>query len=294
MSIANRMDLNSLIFILQGHAKSLNLPAAAQQKAAQKISGQKKTAAKKKFRFALNQQQNVRCAVHVVPSVKDHEELWFSDAEMKHIRANAIHDVKYYRKYRPDFTQCVEVLANSANIISNNTNSSERNHTATVEKTMKKLMADSYARGLEVHIVGLLADIRRETVRAVIDEQKECRMCGDSPDITAESLREQSLAYSSQSKTFALKMAQCDQIEALKASLSSRWEAEGPEASSLSCKVKRNTSSSSSNQNTPKKSASRSSSNSRSSTNSSAGASPKIKKATTTSKSSTFRRVVEC
>lgn len=215
MNLANKMDLSSLIFILQGHAKAQNLPAAAQAKAASKISGKstKTSNVEKKFRFAMANNENVKCVYHVVPSAKDSTEMWWSDAEMKAIRGAAIQDVKYYRKYRADYKQTVELLANAG--VHEGVFSPQ-----TVEANLKKLMEDSYARGLEVHIVNLLSDLRKETVRAVLEEQAECRMCGDAPDITAESLREQSMAYTIQSRTFALKLAQCDQVEALKASLS--------------------------------------------------------------------------
>lgn len=212
MNIANKMDLSSLIFILQGHAKAQNLSAAGQAIAASKISG-KKRIVQKKFRFAMANNDNVKCVYHVVPSVKDAQEMWWTDNEMKAIRGAAIQDVKYYRKYRADYKQTVELLANAG--------VHEGVFTpATVEANLKKMMEDSYARGLEVHIVNLLSDLRKETVRAVLEEQAECRMCGDAPEITAESLREQSMAYTIQSRTFALKLAQCDQVEALKASLS--------------------------------------------------------------------------
>lgn len=214
MGLANKMNVSSLIFILQGHAKAQNLPLAAQAQAAAKISGQPKDGPKpeKKFRFATVNNDMVKCVYHVIPSAKDDKDMWWTDAEMKAIRGAAIQDVKYYRKYRADYKQTVELLANAGvheGVFS----------PATVEANLKKLMEDSYARGLEVHIVNLLSDLRKETVRAVLEEQAECRMCGDAPDITAESLREQSMAYTIQSRTFALKLAQCDQVEALKASL---------------------------------------------------------------------------
>jgi hypothetical protein len=203
---------------LQGHAKAQNLPAAAQFQAAIKISGKKQSAGPKQFRFALANNDMVKCVYHVVASVKDNPDMWWSDTEMKQIRGAAIQDVKYYRKYRSDFKQTVELLASA----SEGTFSPQQ-----IQANMKKLMEDSYARGLEVHIVNLLSDLRKETVRAVLEEQAECRMCGDSPDVTAESLREQSMAYTIQSRTFALKLAQCDQVEALKASLSSQaWESD--------------------------------------------------------------------
>lgn len=220
MGLANKMDVSSLIFILQGHAKAQNLPLAMQAQAAAKISGQTKDGPKpdKKFRFAMVNNDMVKCVYHVIPSAKDEKDMWWTDAEMKAIRGAAIQDVKYYRKYRADYKQTVELLANAG--VHEGVFSPQ-----TVEANLKKLMEDSYARGLEVHIVNLLSDLRKETVRAVLEEQAECRMCGDAPDITAESLREQSMAYTIQSRTFALKLAQCDQVESLKASLAAGWDA---------------------------------------------------------------------
>jgi len=220
MNIANKMDLSSLIFILQGHAKTQNLPVSAQVAAAAKISGKDaKAKVDKNFRFATANNDMVKCVYHVVESVKDCQDMWWTDAEMKQIRGAAIQDVKYYRKYRADYKQTVEILANAG--VQEGVFTPQ-----TIEANLKKLMEDSYARGLEVHIVNLLSDLRRETVRAVLEEQAECRMCGDTSDITAESLREQSMAYTIQSRTFALKLAQCDQVEALKASISNKWEAD--------------------------------------------------------------------
>ena len=83
MNIANKMDLSSLVFILQGHAKAQNLPFAAQAQAAAKISGKKSgSGADKKFRFAMANNDNVKCVYHVVDSVKDAQEMWWTDAEI--------------------------------------------------------------------------------------------------------------------------------------------------------------------------------------------------------------------
>ena len=120
MSVASKMDVSSLIFILQGHAKSQNLTMVSQTQAAAKISGRSKpgqedgsSRPKKKFRFATVNNNMVKCVYHVVPSAKDCQEMWWTDAEMKQIRGAAIQDVKYYRKYRADYKQTVEILANS-------------------------------------------------------------------------------------------------------------------------------------------------------------------------------------
>ena len=92
-----------------------------------------------------------------------------------------------------------------------------------LQNAMKRLVQDSFARGLEIHICSQLGRRRKETVQAVLEEQQECWASNDSYDTTSHCLREQSLAYSQWSSKFAEKMAQCDTIDALQASLS-RWE----------------------------------------------------------------------
>jgi hypothetical protein len=84
---------------------------------------------------------------------------------------------------------------------------------------MKKLLQDTYARGLEVHIVPLLSQRRKDTVQAVLEEQRECQQCQDSYETSSHCLREQSIAYSQLSKTFAVNMAECDHLDALQASM---------------------------------------------------------------------------
>jgi hypothetical protein len=94
-----------------------------------------------------------------------------------------------------------------------------------LEDHMKSLMSaeHSYARGLETHIVKMLSDHRKSTVSAVLEEQRECKICNDDYDTTTHCLREQSIAYSNMSAKFAYAMARCDQIDALKASMSA-WQ----------------------------------------------------------------------
>lgn len=195
----------------------------------------------KQFRFAeVRGGKAVRCVIHEIESIKSMSELWFSDQEMSNIRQSAIKDVKWYRKHRHDYISNVEKLVTHASEeqqkalnLENDGDNKENNidkeaegmdvppvPTSTlsssqklmpnneIEELMKKFMQDSYSRGLEVHICNMLAELRRETVVAVLEEQAECKACGDSYDITAESLRMQSLAYTEQSRSFAKKLAQ--------------------------------------------------------------------------------------
>lgn len=217
MAIAQKLPIHSLVHLLQGHARAqasnylTSVPAAARQVSAEETSKGGPHMIKK-FRFAEISGNRVRSIVYEVETVKEIKGLWWNEEEMMDMRRNAIDAVKYFRRHRPDYTANVETVATGSD-------------KDVVENAMKSLTQDSYARGLEAHIVTLLSSSRRETVAAVLEEQKECKLCQDSYELTCESLRGMSLSYSSTSRTFAGKMAECDHIEALKAVLG-KWEPE--------------------------------------------------------------------
>ena len=221
MQIAERLNFEQLTHLLQGKTHSeLNLPPLppTRSPSSRAVTSTSPIAPAtpilkrvKKFRFALIAgDKHVRSVVHEIQSIKRMQHLWWSDEEMLQIRRQAIDTVRHFRSRRPSFIQAVETVASS-------------NDPALVEASMKQLTRDSFARGLETHIVSFLSQARSETVKAVLEEQMECRTCNDSYEVTCESLRGQSLAYSQASNAFATRMAGCDQVEALKATLS-QWE----------------------------------------------------------------------
>jgi hypothetical protein len=185
---------------------------------------------KKLFRWAEITNEKVRTVVHEIESIKDQEELWWQPQEMHEIRSDLIETVKFYRKRRPGYIQSVEIVAKHAGEIAQQTTSGGKEandihsqQLQILETHMKSLMSaeHSYARGLETHIVKMLSEHRKSTVAAILDEQNECMECKDDYETTTHCLREQSLAYSNMSSKFAYAMARCDQIDALKASMSS-------------------------------------------------------------------------
>lgn len=213
---------------------------------------------KKLFRWAEVTGDKVRTLVHEIESIKSCMELWWQPAEMHTIRADLVETVKFYRKRRPGYIQSVEIVARHAGELCNSKPTSTAEPTAenasmtptstaptattskedqlsacfnhqqqVLEDHMKSLMSaeHSYARGLETHIVKMLSDHRKSTVSAVMEEQRECKICGDDYDTTSHCLREQSIAYSNMSSKFAYAIARCDQIEGLKASMS-EWKQE--------------------------------------------------------------------
>ncbi|GAX16806.1 hypothetical protein FisN_5Hh178 [Fistulifera solaris] len=214
MAIANKMSIRSLMHLMQGHARALNLPSDYVETMAETVVSSGKPVRKivKKFRFD-EEDGSIKNHIHSIDSLKDFKDLWISGEEMNDIRYDAIQAVNYFRKYEPTYTEAVETIASSYRDKSPQAE-------MILEDAMRKIIQESFARGLEPHIVSLLSDRRTELVRAVLAEQKECRMCKDSYEITSQCLREQSLAYSEQSTFFADKIAECDHIEALKACLS--------------------------------------------------------------------------
>lgn len=228
MKIAELLSIDQLTHLLQGNARAkLNLPPLPPPPSSssptnlttttdEKESSDMKRRLTKKFRWAdIAGGTSVRCVIHeiesLVPLAKD---LWWTDEEMSRIRKRAIDTVKFFRKNRPIYIQAVDAVG-----LGRETN------TSTIEKHLKQLIQDSFARGLEVHIVPALQQVRAEIVASVLEEQNECRNCHDSYDLTCESLCGQSLAYSSQSRAWAAHLASCDHIDALKASVSV-WTAE--------------------------------------------------------------------
>jgi hypothetical protein len=231
LSMAKHMSLRSLLHLLQAQAmandhnhmaqsQSSNHPilvdddsdeTTTQPKSSFNNNNKKPLAKRQKqFRFCEVRDHQVRVVVHEVERWKHMKELWTQPEEAQAIRSDLIQTVQYFRRNRPLYTQAVEIVANSTECKS------------VVEQHMRVLMEDSCARGLEAHVVSLLSENRKETVRAVLQEQSDCRSAQDTDEMTSYCLREKSLVTSPLSTGFAKKMGQCDQIEALKAKMS-RW-----------------------------------------------------------------------
>lgn len=227
MDLAKRLTMKSLLHLLQGHVRANNPPidyirryndalessGRNETSASNQLQGVVKTkplAKQKKFRWAEVTDEKVRAVIYEVESIKEHKALWWTPKEMQAIRAELIDVVHFFRKRRPEYIQSIEIVAR------------HQEDESVIDEHMKHLAADSFPRGLETHIVKMLSDHRRSTIRAVLDEQKECRYCNDNAETTMHCIREQSLAYSQLSTRFAASLAKCDEIDALKASMS-RW-----------------------------------------------------------------------
>jgi hypothetical protein len=247
LALAERMSVESLRFLLQGHVKETSggsLPPRGTEQYAEIIStgvntnktstgpgknsrpaspsplprnnksNNNKIVNKKKclkqFRFAEVSNHQVRQTVHVIENVSETPGLWWTNQEMKSIRNELIDMVQFVRRHKPDYIQDVETVAQ------------QNQNEFVLESHMKRLFQDhDYARGLESHIVELFTDHRKEFVTAVLDQQDECEAQTLDYDETSTSLREVALAYSHMPNRFAQRIARCDEINALKATMSS-------------------------------------------------------------------------
>lgn len=232
LALAERMSLESLRFLLQGHIKESSggsLPKRGMEQYAETIGGVKTSTALcnhrpssppgntvvskkslKKFRFAEVANHQVRQVVHVIENVSDTPGLWWTAQEMKSIRKELIDMVQFVRHHEPEYIQDVETVAQ------------QNQKEFVLESHMKRLTKDhDYARGLESHIVQLFTDHRQEFVTAVLDQQDACEEQTLDYEETSTSLREVALAYSQMPNRFAQRIARCDEINALKATMSS-------------------------------------------------------------------------
>jgi len=218
LALVDRMSISSLLHVLQGHIRSNNMDIqqyaeiAKQQESRNSLMKKQATFAiprPKKCRFAEVTDGQVRANIKEVECLKTMKSLWWKASEMRTITLELVETVQFFRRYRYDYIESVEVIAQKA----------DKLPAEVVEKHLKNLTKDNYTRGLEAHIVKLLSENRKTTVRAVMAKQIECK--DDEYDVRANQLREQSLLNSRLSTRFAEKMGQCDEIIALEASLSS-------------------------------------------------------------------------
>jgi len=220
MALAGRMNIDSLLFILNGHAREMNLPSA-EYLLPEKRAELKALKKDKKFQWKEDADGNVALEVFEIEPMKD-EDMWFDDEFSQKILMSAIRDVRYYQANKPDYINSVETLATQA----------DDNET---ETHMKALINDKHARGLEVHICSYIEEIRKDFINSVLDEQDDCEDSNEDYFTTAERMRHAGLQFTVPSQEFAYKLAKCDHIVALKASLS-KWDKPKPKKKSSGLK----------------------------------------------------------
>lgn len=211
------MPLADILSVLEDEAKAKNVSldylkdytAIAELEDKRPAKSNRQT----KVRFAEDESTGeLRLQVHPVECWKDMKDMWWNPQEMVSIRAENRRVASYFRRRRQDYVQNLEFVA------------LYEEPQQVVADVLNVLVDDSYARGLEAHIVSLLSSTRQEAVRAVLDEQSQCHADKDDFNSICYSLREQLLLRSKLCTRFAEKMGQCDQLIATKASLAS-WGA---------------------------------------------------------------------
>jgi hypothetical protein len=210
LGISQKLSLKSLIFLLQNHAKLLNIPEATLNAALQRKVATptvKPMPKKKTFRFAKVANDQVRTIVYPIPRDDDMSH-WWSPQESGEIRLDAARIVQFYKKHEPGFLSTIETISDSAQQVDREHISVLQNHQCT--------------RGLESHMCDFLGGSRKLVIRAVLDEQARCEVTSMPARVIMQNLRTISMAKSYRNRVYAARMAEFDHVEALKASLS-RW-----------------------------------------------------------------------
>ena len=211
-NLMQRMPREQQIFLLQNHLSTqlgIVLPPRIKKSVPKAVVIPKI----KKFRFAEITGGAVRTERKMVDTIPadQQDSYWWSPKEANEIRRSNARMVKYCRSRRPDIGVSLAILAE-------NENSSE--------DTENHINDCSFARGLESHLVPTLSSLRKRVVKTVLKEQKVCK--GQLMyDEAAERIRNTSLSISEPSRRLARKLAECDHIEALTASLS-KWQCAYP------------------------------------------------------------------
>jgi hypothetical protein len=88
MRVAQSMSIKSLLFLLQNHARAMNIPEDVLQKDIASdlpsLTAKKATLKIKKFRFAEISNGNVRAVVHEIPESED-PSLWWNKVSRKYL-----------------------------------------------------------------------------------------------------------------------------------------------------------------------------------------------------------------
>ena len=151
----------------------------------------------------------VRVQVHYIESYKVWKKfLWWGPRDMQKIRADATKKVQRYRRYKRGYAKSVETVAMSSTEEAAAPSGDLENH-------MKRIVEHPKVRGLEMHIVDVLFDVRMDAREALLKTQEDCWAAGETDETMANRLLEQSVASSEIWKRYAAKMAQCDEIAAL-------------------------------------------------------------------------------
>lgn len=214
LKIVEQMPLKSLLHLLQGHVRSSNQEQYTKTYTELRKSlsiSPSKSLTKKKFRWADSSDKSVILEVHEVDPLKEEKQLWFDDAELMDIRRGLIRQIRFLMKHHRERLEILDHIV------------AGQQPEPVIEQHMKNLTKHSIGRGLEGHMSKLVPQHRAKHSKGIIAAQTACRNMANTYDQTCEILREQALQNSETLKTFAKRMAKCDEIEALTANLS-HWE----------------------------------------------------------------------
>jgi len=228
-ALIDHLPLNSLLHLLQGHAKisqmevkptitsvevydqnhhqGMEVSCVLQESKQQEEEETKQP--EKQFRWATNDDYTVKSDIYEIESIKENRHLWLNGYELTAIRNELVRQIRFFVIHHQERIETLDRV-----IIGDGPEH-------TIEECIKELTKHSTGRGLEGHMSRVISETRRKHVGCVLSAQKNCNFRKQSYDATIEILREQSLVNGQKMRLYAQRMAKSDEIEALTASMSS-------------------------------------------------------------------------
>lgn len=218
-ALVEDMPIESILHLLQGHAKGENEHYEKQQQEEEEVKMPEtpQERPEKIFRWAEEEEEDdlistVKCVYHEIEPIKGMPELWFTSYELNDIRHDLIRQIRFFVMHHKERIRTIDRIITA------------EDPEPVMEEHMKSLTKHSISRGLEGHMSKLIPQTRKNHIKGVLQVQSDCGVRQQSYDEAIEAIREQSLVQGQAMGMFAQRMAKCDEIEALTASMS-HWEA---------------------------------------------------------------------
>lgn len=164
---------------------------------------------------------------HEVECWKDRNDLWWNSNEYSTIKRGVMETIRFCKSYHRSHIELLEEIIR-------HDEEDEEDHflldTVNDDDDLVKALlsssdsSDAFSRGLEGHMSKLINRYRKKHSRKVLNAQVACRYKDQSKEQAWDTLREQSIEKSKALTSFARKMGQFDEMEAVAANkVTSLW-----------------------------------------------------------------------
>jgi hypothetical protein len=170
---------------------------------------------KKRVRFAMESNGSVKCATRVYED-QSRPTMWWNDYQMDRIHSNCERVVIDCQSTEHERVEAMTSLYFTKK-------SACAKDVAAKEDLLLDVVEGYDARGLEAQIADVTESLSEKHVRSVLKAQRQMMVAGARPKVATKAIRRASKKSSSASRLLALKLAEYDTYEALRAVLSV-WE----------------------------------------------------------------------